>query len=103
MKKQIAAILTLALCAPAIAEPVMYVCERPTWGDDEGCGGESRREREPHPRRSEPRRRTRAGRPGGRWGGGPAGPGGRRDPGGGGGPPAPPTTRTAMTTKTNRR
>jgi hypothetical protein len=31
MKKQIAFILFPALCAPVMAEPVLYVCERPTW------------------------------------------------------------------------
>lgn len=38
MKKLIATILALALCGPLVAEPIMFVCERPTWGDDEGCG-----------------------------------------------------------------
>ena len=38
MKKQITFILFLALSAPVMAEPVLYVCERPTWGNDEGCG-----------------------------------------------------------------
>lgn len=38
MKRQFAALLSLALCVPAVAEPVMYVCERPTWGSHEGCG-----------------------------------------------------------------
>ena len=38
MKKQITFILILSMCAPVMAEPVLYVCERPTWGNDEGCG-----------------------------------------------------------------
>lgn len=38
MKKPISAVLSLALCTPLLAEPVMYICERPTWGKDEGCG-----------------------------------------------------------------
>ena len=38
MKKQITAVFCLVLCTVAVAEPVMYICERPTWGDDEGCG-----------------------------------------------------------------
>ena len=38
MKNQIFAILALALSTAVMAEPVLYICERPTWGNDEGCG-----------------------------------------------------------------
>ena len=30
--------LTLINCSTVFAEPILYVCERPTWGKDEGCG-----------------------------------------------------------------
>lgn len=38
MNKTIFAIVFLALCGPLLAEPVLFICERPTWGNDEGCG-----------------------------------------------------------------
>jgi len=38
MKKLIIAILSLVLSTAVLADPVLYICERPTWGDDEGCG-----------------------------------------------------------------
>lgn len=31
-------ILTLAFCSTALADPVLYVCERPAWDGHEGCG-----------------------------------------------------------------
>jgi hypothetical protein len=31
-------ILTLAFCSTALADPVLYVCERPVWDGHEGCG-----------------------------------------------------------------
>ena len=34
MKKQITFMLFLALCAPVMAEALLYVCERPTWHRD---------------------------------------------------------------------
>ena len=30
--------LSLLFCTSVFAEPVMYICERPSWGNAEGCG-----------------------------------------------------------------
>jgi len=38
MLKTLTAILTLTLCSTALAEPILYVCERPAWDGQEGCG-----------------------------------------------------------------
>ena len=36
--KTLVTIATLVFCTSALAESVLYVCERPAWGDHEGCG-----------------------------------------------------------------
>jgi hypothetical protein len=38
MSRISALVLTLAFCSAALAEPVMYVCERPAWDGKDGCG-----------------------------------------------------------------
>ena len=38
MPKVPTAILVLALCSTALADPVKYVCERPAWDGVNGCG-----------------------------------------------------------------
>ena len=38
MKNLIITMLSLVFSTALLAEPVLYICERPTWGDDEGCG-----------------------------------------------------------------
>jgi len=30
--------LMLTLCSPALADPIVYVCERPAWEGEKGCG-----------------------------------------------------------------
>lgn len=38
MSRILTAILTLTFCSIAFANPVTYVCERPAWDGEEGCG-----------------------------------------------------------------
>ncbi len=38
MSKILTVILTLSFCSIALAEPVLYVCERPAWDGEKGCG-----------------------------------------------------------------
>jgi hypothetical protein len=38
MPKILTAILVLAFCSTALADPVKYVCERPAWDGVNGCG-----------------------------------------------------------------
>ena len=38
VKNLIITMLSLVFSTALLAEPVLYICERPTWGDDEGCG-----------------------------------------------------------------
>lgn len=38
MSRILIAILTFTFCSIAVADPVLYVCERPAWDGVEGCG-----------------------------------------------------------------
>jgi len=38
MSKFAVVLICLITCSTAFAEHILYVCERPTWGRDEGCG-----------------------------------------------------------------
>jgi len=38
MSRILIAILTFSFCSIAFADPVLYVCERPAWDGEDGCG-----------------------------------------------------------------
>ena len=38
MSRILTAIFTLMFCSIAFADPVLYVCERPAWDGEDGCG-----------------------------------------------------------------